>query len=73
VRQHLVVARFFDVENFSLERQDCLKAAVTALFRGSTGGFALDQELLVATGILRGAVGKFAGEPAVIDTAFAER
>ena len=73
VGQHLVVARFFDVENFSLERQDGLKAAVAALFGGAAGGFALDQEQLAAVGIALGAVGKFAGKSAAIERAFAAR
>ena len=30
VAEHLVVARFFDVQNFALERQDRLVAAVAA-------------------------------------------
>src|SRR5437879_4359436 len=51
VRQHLVVASFFDVKNFSLQGQDGLKAAVAALFRSTTGGFTLNQEELATVGI----------------------
>ena len=73
VGQHLVVACFFDVQNFSLEREDGLEAAVAALFGGAAGGFALDQEQLAAVGIALGAVGELAGESAAIERAFAAR
>src|SRR5439155_6150976 len=48
VRQHLVVARFFDVEDFSLQRKNRLKTAITALFRGAAGGLAFDKEQFAA-------------------------
>ena len=48
VPQHLVVARFFDVENFSLERKDRLEAAVASLFGGAACGLAFDQEQFAA-------------------------
>ena len=32
VREHLVVARFLDVQDFTLERQDSLSGAVASLF-----------------------------------------
>ena len=35
--QHLVVAGFLDVQDLSLERQDCLEAAVASLLGGSAG------------------------------------
>ena len=31
-RKHLVEARLLDVENFSFQRKDCLKAAIASLF-----------------------------------------
>jgi len=61
VGQHLVVACFFHVQNFSLERKDGLEAAVTALFGGTACGFSFDQEKLAAVGIALGAVGELAG------------
>src|SRR5260370_1251100 len=44
--EHLVEARLLHVENFSLERQDRLRAAVASLFGGAAGRVALDQEHL---------------------------
>jgi len=44
--QHFVKARFFDVKNFSFQRQDGLCAPVTALFRGTAGRVTLDQKQL---------------------------
>ena len=73
MRQHLVVARFFHVQNFSLEREDGLEAAVAALFGGAACGFSFDQEKLAAVGIALGAVGQFAGESSAIERAFAAR
>jgi hypothetical protein len=40
--EHFVVARFFDVEDFTFEGQDGLEPAVATLFRGAAGGFAFD-------------------------------
>jgi hypothetical protein len=48
--QHLVEARFFDVEDFSLERQDRLSAPVAALLRRAAGGIALDQNISESAG-----------------------
>jgi hypothetical protein len=63
VAQHLVVARFFDVEDFALQRQNGLEAAVAALLGGAAGRFALDQEQLAALRILLLAIGQLAGRP----------
>ena len=71
MRQHLVVARLLDVENFSLERKDCLEAAVASLLGGATCGFALDEEQFAAVGLAFGAVGEFAGQASAIERAFA--
>ncbi len=71
MRQHLVVARFFDVQDFSLKREDGLEAAVAALFGGSAGGLAFDEEEFAAIGIALGAVGEFAGKASTIERAFA--
>ena len=48
VRQHLVVARFFNVENFAFQRQDGLKAAIAPLLGSATCGLALNQEQFAA-------------------------
>src|SRR5579883_3460764 len=71
VRQHFVVAGLFDVEDFALEREDGLEAAVAALFGGAAGGFALDQEQFAAIRLALRAVGELAGEASAIEGAFA--
>ena len=57
VGEHLVVARFFHIQNFSLERENGLEAAVAALFGGAAGGFSFYQKKFAAVGIALGAVG----------------
>ena len=59
VAQHLVVARLFDVENFALERQNRLEAAVAALFGRAAGRFALHQEQFATLRIFLLAIGQF--------------
>src|SRR5437868_2544190 len=71
VRKHLVVTRFFDVENLSFQRQDGLEAAVASLLGSATGRFALDQEELATLGLTLGAVGELAGQASTIERAFA--
>ena len=71
MRQHLVVASFFDVKNFSLQGQDGLKAAVAALFRSTTGGFTLNQEELATVGIAFRTIGQLAGQSSGIERALA--
>ena len=44
--QHFVETRFLDVQDFSLQRQDCLRATIAPLFGGAAGRVALDQEQL---------------------------
>ncbi len=73
VRQHLVVARFLDVENFSLERKDRLEAPIASLLRGSACGLALDQEQLAAFRLALGTIGQLAGQASAIERAFAAR
>src|ERR1700675_4469234 len=73
VREHLVVARFFHIQNFSLERQDSLKAAVASLFSGAACGFSLNQKKLAAVGIALGAVRQLAGKSSAIERALAAR
>ena len=56
-RQHLVEARFFDVQYLAFERQHGLELPVAALLGGAAGGLALDKkqlrELRVALGTVR--------------------
>ncbi len=64
VAEHLVVARFFDVENLALERQDGLVAAVAPALGRAAGRFALDDEQLAARGIALLAIGEFSRQAA---------
>ena len=43
VAEHLVEARFFDVENLALERKDCLVLSIAALLGGTAGRVALND------------------------------
>ena len=71
VAQHLVVTRLLDVQDFSLERQDRLEAAVAALLGGAAGALSLDQVHFAAVGLALGAVGELAGQSAAVERAFA--
>src|SRR5581483_4810410 len=71
VAKHLVVTRFFDIENFAFERQDRLKAPVATLFGGSACGFALDQEQFATLWLPFTAIRSFARQSATIKRAFA--
>jgi hypothetical protein len=71
VAEHLVVAGLFDVEDFALEGQDGLEAAIAALLGGAAGAFALDQVELAAVGVALGAVGQLAGQAAAVERALA--
>ena len=73
VAQHLVVARFFDVENFSLERQDGLIFAVAPALGRAACRFSLDDEQFAARGIALLAIGELAGQAAGIHGGFAAR
>ena len=73
VAQHLVVARFFDVENFSLERQDGLVFAVAPALGRAAGRLALDDEQLAARRIALLAIGEFSRQAARIHGGFAPR
>ena len=73
VAQHLVVAGLFDVEDFALERQDGLIAAVAALLGRAAGRFALDDENFAARRIALLAIGQLAGQAAGIHGRFAAR
>src|SRR5207248_10953320 len=71
VTEHLVVARFLDVEDLSFQRQDGLETAVAALLGGAASGFALHQEQFAAFGLALGAIGELAGQAAAIERALA--
>src|SRR5437899_1721519 len=53
MREHLVVSRFLDVENLSLDRQDCLSPSISTLLCGTPGRITLNDEYLCT---LRGAL-----------------
>jgi len=71
VPQHFVVTRFFDVENFSFQRQDGLEASIAALFGGAAGRLSLDQKQLAALRLPFRTIGQLAGKAAAIERAFA--
>jgi len=71
VAEHLVVTRFFDVENFSFEREDRLIAAIAAAFGGAAGGFTLDEEEFAAGGISFLAIGELSRQAARVERGFA--
>src|ERR1700760_2491267 len=58
--QHLVVASLLHVKNLSLERQNRLEAAITALLRGSTCRFTLNEIQFATLRLALAAVGQFA-------------
>ena len=69
--KHLVVARFFYVEDFPLQRQNRLVAAIAALFGGSACRLALNQIQFAAFRTALAAVRQFAGQTAAIERTFA--
>ena len=71
VAQHLVVARFFHVENFALERQNRLVTAIATLLRCSAGRLALDQVEFAAFWTAFAAVCQLTGQATAIEGAFA--
>ena len=73
VPQHLVVARFLDVEDFSFERQDGLVFAVAALLRRAARRFALDHKQFAARRIAFLAVRQLSRQPARIHRGLAPR
>ena len=72
VFEGLVETCFFDIDEFTAEREDGLGAAVAALFGGATGGVTFDDEELAEGGVFFRAVGEFAGEPAAGEGAFTD-
>src|SRR5579864_4916012 len=73
MRQHLVVTRLLDIEDFSLERQNRLEAPVAALLRRAACRFALDQEQLATVRVAFGAVRQLARQPSGIERSLAPR
>ena len=69
--EHLVEARFLDVEDLALDRQDRLEAPVAALLRRAAGGLALDDVDLALRRIALLAVGQLARKAAAVERAFA--
>src|SRR5439155_9047070 len=71
VSQHLVEARFLNIEDLAPQRQNSLVPPIAALLRRPAGGIALDQEQFAALRITFLTVCKFAGESAGVERAFA--
>ena len=72
VLQHLVEARFLDVDDLALDREDRLETPVAALLGRAAGGVALDDVELGERRIALGAVGELAGQAAAGERAFAD-
>src|SRR5690348_13300624 len=62
--KHFVEARFFHVEDFTLERKDRLIAPVAALLGRAAGGIALDEVEFAERGVPLLAVSELAGKRA---------
>src|SRR5262249_53202878 len=73
VPEHLVVTRFFHVEDLALQRQDRLEAAIATLLRGPTCGFALDQIDLATLCLALRAVSQLTGQTTTVERALAAR
>ena len=71
--QHLVVAGFFDVEDFAFEGKDGLEAAIATLLGGAACAFTFDEIEFAALGIALGAIGQLAGQTAAVQSALATR
>ena len=71
--QHLVVARLFDVEDFSFERKDGLVLAVASLLGRAARRFALDHEQFAPRRIALLAIRQFTRQPARIHGGLAPR
>ena len=69
--QDLVEASFFDVEDFTLERQDGLGLVVAPALGAATGRVAFDQVDLGFFDVFAGAVVELAGQAAAVERAFA--
>jgi hypothetical protein len=71
VTQHLVVAGLLHVQNFALERQNRLEAAIAALLGSSACRFTLDEIELAAVWLAFAAIGELAGQSTAIKGALA--
>src|SRR5690606_2456760 len=71
VAQHFVVAGFFHVEDFALQREDGLVLPVASAFGGAAGRLALDEEQFTAFGVLFLAIRQFSWQSAGIERTFA--
>ena len=69
----LSIAGFFDVENFSLQRQNRLESPVASLLRRPACGLALDQEQLAAVRIALGAIRQLARQSSGIQRTLTPR
>ena len=69
--KHLVVARFFHVQDLTLQRKNGLKAAVTSLLGGAARALTLDEIDLAAIGVALGTVGQLAGQASAVESTFA--
>jgi len=69
VGQDLVQARFFHVEDLSLQRQYRLEVAIAPLLGGATRGIALHEVKLTERGILLRTVGEFPRQRVVLQRA----
>src|SRR3989338_8542981 len=72
VGQHLVEPGLFDVQNFSAQRQDRLKLAVTALLGRAAGRVTLDNVEFRAGRVAGGAVGQLAGQHQALERPLAQ-
>src|SRR5690606_30876438 len=71
--EHLVEARFLDVQDLALQRQDRLGPAIAPLLRGAARRVTLDEEELGKGGILLLAVRELAGQAGDVERAFPAR
>ena len=71
VRENFIQARFFHIQDFSLQGKDGLEASVAALFSRATGGIALHQIYFALCGIVNTAIGKFTGQGSVFQSVLA--
>src|SRR5437868_10217322 len=72
MRKHLVKACFLNVEDFTFERQNRLRAAVAAHFAASACAVTLDNEDLAQRWILLRAIRQLARQRVGIERAFAD-
>ena len=69
--KHLVVARLFDVEDFTFEREDRLELAIATLLGRAAGRFTLDEVELAQLRFALRAVGELARKATAVERALA--